>query len=142
MKEAFKKGFSKGATGLYSLEDSFNDIWSYMEQTVFNKPEWKPYLESAKRSYHFCFENGFALGQTQGTLVDEDTAFKDWIAVNFGVGEDMFSLVDEGIMIKVKKDKEHLQTAIDFLNIYLKKISGSSIKEQKGKQKKEDTLDV
>lgn len=54
--------------------------------------------------------------------------------------EDMFSLVDEGIMIKVKKDKEHLQTAIDFLNIYLKKVGA----EPKGKDKKEkkDAIDA
>ena len=58
-----------------------------------------------------------------------------------GSNEDMFSLVDEGIMIKVKKDKEHLQTAIDLLNIYLKKI-GSTSKEPKGKRKKEDELDI
>jgi hypothetical protein len=36
---------------------------------------------------------------------------------------DDFLIVEEGIQIKVKKDAEHLQTAIDYLTINLKKVS-------------------
>lgn len=83
--EAFKHGFTKGQASRATGEEmgkAFEDIWSYYEQTTFNKPEWKPHLESAKKSYRFCFENGFALGVHQGAVVSAEQAFVDWFKVH------------------------------------------------------------
>lgn len=86
IKETFERGFTKGhastATG-ETLENAFEDAWSYQEQTVFKDPKWKPYLESAKSSFKFCFESGFALGVYQGPVITPEKAFADWSKVLF-----------------------------------------------------------
>lgn len=78
--QGFTKGWSSTATG-ETIEHAFEDCWSYYEQTVFNKPEWKPYIEKAKSSYKFCFENGFAAGVHQGSVITPEKAFDDWFEV-------------------------------------------------------------
>jgi hypothetical protein len=56
---------------------------------------------------------------------------QDISGTSYVVNDDTFSIMDEGISIKVKKDEEHIQTALDLLEVYKTKV-------QKAKQKKED----
>lgn len=85
MHEAFAQGFKTAQMG-QDLEAGFKSVWDKLLETTFSKPEWKPYTESARNSYHFCFGAGFAAGFFSGTVETEGQAFAGWFKVNFGRG--------------------------------------------------------
>jgi len=84
MSEAFKQGFEAGKLGI-ELEVAFDSIWKEFAEKTFSKPEWKPYEQSARDSYHFCFENGYASGVYSGSVIDSDSAFRKWFNLNFEI---------------------------------------------------------
>jgi hypothetical protein len=86
MQEAFKQGFESGKLGLWECDKAFQNIWSKLLETTFSKPEWKPYINSARSSYLFCFEAGYASGHFSGTIETAEQAFSDWFKVNFNAG--------------------------------------------------------
>jgi hypothetical protein len=82
MQEAFTQGFKTAQMG-QELEVGFDFIWKGLLETTFSKPEWKPYIETAKKSYHFCFENGYASGKVIHPDISAEVAFWNWFKVSF-----------------------------------------------------------
>lgn len=82
MQEAFTQGFKTAQMG-QDLEAGFKLIWDKLLETTFSKPEWKPYMESARSSYHFCFENGYASGVHTHPDISPEVAFWNWFKVSF-----------------------------------------------------------
>ena len=82
MQEAFTQGFKVAQMG-EELDKGWNRIWDNLLKTTFSKPEWKPYIESVRKSYSFCFESGYASGKVTHPNISPEVAFWNWFKVSF-----------------------------------------------------------